>query len=210
MWNATLNKVETWLNQQSTAPDVTHVIIENLRAWNASRRPVLYEGSHPHLNRAIIEQNRIGWEPFLRGYVSSKWNEAQSCHYLHLGSKKTGHRWLTELIKKMWAIAWDMWRFRNGVLHSQSLTIPTNFTFLLTSAILQEMNHGHRLLPPRCNYLFSTTAAAILKGSINSQKLWLATVWGARDLYSPADVICQSRNEIVRAYVDSWKKRVKS
>ena len=101
-----------------------------------------------------------------------------------------------------------MWRFRNGIQHSQSNDIPTNFTFLLTTAIVSEINHGHRLLPPICDYLFSRNHTSILKGSVNSKKLWLATVWSARDLYSPADLICQNRNPIVSAYVESWKKRI--
>ena len=207
-WNTSLNKLEAWLKQQLTAPDVTCIIIENLKAWRNGHLPVPYRGPHPHLRQAQIEQTHLGWDAFLKGFTTVTWSNAQHCFYLHLDSKRTGKRWLSELIKKLWAIAWDMWRFRNGILHSQSRTIPTNFTFLLTTAILQEMNHGHRLLPPRCNYLFSKPASSILKGSINGQKLWLATIWSARDLYSPADTICQSRNEIVKAYVDSWKKRV--
>ena len=208
-WTTSIQKLETWLEQQSTAPDIIRIIIENHMAWRSDRRSVPYLGPHPHLRTAQLEQLSIGWENFLRGFVTTTWCEAQHNYFLHLQSKKTGQRWLTALIQKLWAISWDMWRFHNGILHSNSTNTPTNFTFLLSSAILHEINHGHRLLPPSCTYLFSRSSSSLLKGTINSQKLWLATVWSARDLYSPADTICQSRDQVVHAFVQSWKKRIK-
>ena len=209
-WERSLSNLKDWMLLRKTAPDITNVIIENLRSWRDDRPPVLYNGHLPHLSEAQSLQSIIGWEPFLRGFPAKAWSSSQHCHYQHLNSKQTGQRWLTELIKKMWAISWDMWRFRNGVLHSQSTDTPTNLTFLITSSILRELNHGHRLLPPNCAYLFASDASTILKATINSKKLWLATVWSARDHYSPADTICHDRNSLVSAFVESWRKRIKS
>ena len=119
--------------------------------------------------------------------------------------KKTGKRWTISLIQKLWLVSWDMWRFRNGIQHSQSTTVPTNFSFLLMPTIISELNHGHRLFPPSCDYLF-TNATSLLRGSINNQKLWIAIVWSARDRYSLADIICQSRNRVVESFVVAWRK----
>jgi hypothetical protein len=33
--------------------------------------------------------------------------------------RRTGLRWLTALIQKLWDVAWDMWDHRNRVLHDQ-------------------------------------------------------------------------------------------
>jgi hypothetical protein len=53
-------------------------------------------------------------------------------HYINIGERKTGKRWISSLIKKLWEIAWDLWEHRNGVLHdkingyaNQSLTEKT-------------------------------------------------------------------------------------
>ena len=183
-----------------------HIIMENLRSWHDNRPPVRYRGSHPFLEESQLYQSTIGWHAFLWGFISTAWIDAQDCHLKHINSKKTGKRWLAALIKKLWMVSWDMWRFRNGILHSQSNSIPTNFTFLLTSTIITEI---HRLLPPSCTYLFARNLASILRGSVNSKQVWLATVWLARDLFSPADVVCQSRNAVVSAFIESWKKRIK-
>ena len=113
------------------------------------------------------------------------------------------------LIIKFWQISWDMWRFRNGILHTQSTTHITNFTFLLTTEIVKEMDYGGRLLPPTCKYLFNQSQSKLLSTTTNNKKLWLANVWAARDAYTPADVRTQTRNHIVQAHMVAWKKRLK-
>ena len=112
------------------------------------------------------------------------------------------------IIVKFWQISWDMWRFRNGVLHTQSTSETTNYTFLLTTEILKEKEYGNSLLPPTCAYLFTQNTRKLLSSTLNNQKLWLANVWAARDTYTPADVFNQNRNKIVHAHVVAWKKRL--
>ena len=179
-----------------------------MRSWHDFRPHVLYSGSHPHLSAAQLHQSLLGWGAFLRGFVSHHWIHAQSCYLQYIQSKKTGKRWLQCIIEKLWSVSWDQWRFRNGILHSESNTTHTNFSFLLASTIIKEINHGNRLLPPTCNYLFSSELSTVLRGSTNSKRLWLTSVWAARDLYSPADLICQNRNSIVSAYIIAWKKKL--
>ena len=208
-WNTSLLHLSEWLHQRSTAPEIISIVIENLRSWHDSRPPVLYTGPHPHLSAAQLHQSKLGWGAFLRGFLSHHWIAAQSWYLDSIKSKKTGKRWLQCIIEKLWSVSWDQWRFRNGIVHSESNTTHTNFSFLLTSTIIGEMNCGHRLLPPKCNYLFASELSTILKGSINSKRLWLASVWAARDLYSPADLICQNRNPIVSAYIVAWRKKLK-
>ena len=178
-------------------------------AWRQSRPSTHYNGPHPFLQEAQQHQSALGWHAFVRGFVSTKWAKSQDCHYKHLGSKRTGKRWVAALIKKMWQVSWDMWRFCNGVTHSQSPSHTTNSSFLLTSTIIAEKNHGHRLLPPKCSYLFQSPLHTLLNISINNKKLWVATVWAARDLYSPADTFNQSRNTIIASFVEPWKKKLR-
>ena len=207
-WHSSLQNLKRSLSRLSTAPDIINLILENLMAWRQSRPPPHYDGPQPFLQETQLHQTEIGWHSFVRGFVSHKWAKPQDCHYKHIGSKKTGKRWVSALIKKLWQVSWDMWRFRNGVLHTQSPTATTNFTFLLTSTIIAEKNHGHRLLPPKCTYLFHSTLTTLLRSSINNKKLWVATVWAARDLYSPADTFIQSRNPIVASFVEPWRKKI--
>jgi hypothetical protein len=38
---------------------------------------------------------------------------------MNFDSRRTGLRWLTALIQKLWDVAWDMWDHRNRVLHQE-------------------------------------------------------------------------------------------
>jgi hypothetical protein len=47
----------------------------------------------------------------------------QHRYYEFLDSRRTGLRWLTALIQKLWDVAWDMWDHRNRVLHDQEHSV---------------------------------------------------------------------------------------
>jgi hypothetical protein len=47
----------------------------------------------------------------------------QQRYYEWIGSRRSGLRWLTAQIQKLWDIAWDMWDNRNRVLHEQEHSV---------------------------------------------------------------------------------------
>ena len=208
-WKKSIRSLKEWMMQQSTAPAIISAIEENLNAWRENRPAVAYEGPMPGMSKAIEAQNDIGWSPFIRGFVAVEWKEIQSQHLKLLKSKRSHKRWLKMIIIKFWQISWDMWRFRNGILHSQSPTSTTNYSFLLMTEILKEKEYGGTLLPPTCRYLFSQPQEKLLNSTINNKILWLANAWSARDTYTPADIINQNRNKIIHAHVIAWKKKLK-
>jgi hypothetical protein len=45
------------------------------------------------------------------------WAVLQQRYYDSIRSQKTGKRWVVASLKKLWAVAWDLWELRNGLLH---------------------------------------------------------------------------------------------
>ena len=208
-WKQTVGALENWMTQQSTDPMLKKAIIENINAWRKHDAPPPCANSNTPLHEVIQKQTEIGWGPFLRGFIHINWKEIQHRYLQSIQSKLSHKRWLKMMIIKLWQISWDMWRFRNGVLHTQDTKHITNFTFLLTTEILKEKEFGCNLLPPKCKYLFNQPRDKLLASTINNKKLWLANVWAARDAYTPADISTQTRNQIVHAQVVAWKKKLK-
>ena len=66
-------------------------------------------------------QDLLGWDFFLEGILSTTWAEFQQRYYIRLDKRHSGHRWLTQLIKRLWQIAWDIWEYRNDVNASKNL-----------------------------------------------------------------------------------------
>jgi hypothetical protein len=75
------------------------------------------------LPAVVQKQDAIGWQSFLEGRPSVGWSEVQHRYYEFLDSRRTGLRWLTALIQKLWDVAWDMWDHRNRVLHDQEHSV---------------------------------------------------------------------------------------
>jgi len=55
------------------------------------------------------------------GWINREWQEQQDQIWKQMQSRKSSQRWTSELIKKLWNVAWDMWDQRNEALHDSGL-----------------------------------------------------------------------------------------
>jgi hypothetical protein len=92
-----------------TNPVIIKCIKENLTNWLIDT-PTLDK-------RTPLEtsQDDLGWDYFLEGFLSVEWAATQDQYYKQLGKKNNGQRWATEIVKKLWSVAWDIWVYRNGI-----------------------------------------------------------------------------------------------
>ena len=63
------------------------------------------------------------------------WREIQHNYFVYLGSRRTGARWVSALVTKLWQVAWDQWDDRNGALHKTPLAIELRGALTLDRAI---------------------------------------------------------------------------
>ena len=108
------------LADHDTDPTLHSLIVEILKHHRRGTvrrfRPRSYFGDY---SRAVEEQRRIGWDGFLLGRWSPRWQEIQARYYRTTYNRKSSKRWATAIIKKMMQIVWDMWQFRNGNVHGE-------------------------------------------------------------------------------------------
>jgi len=62
-------------------------------------------------------QDKLGWTAMLEGVLTTQWQEQQDTFWQWIKSWWSANRWAAELIKKLWAISWDMWQHQNSALH---------------------------------------------------------------------------------------------
>ena len=62
------------------------------------------------------------------GCLTWEWQAQQQRYYEFLKSRKTGRRWATLVIRKLWDMAWDMWDDCNGILHKNDNTVKHQAT----------------------------------------------------------------------------------
>jgi hypothetical protein len=71
----------------------------------------------------VQKQDEVGLQSLLESRPSLGWSEVPQRYYEWIGSRRSGLRWLTALIQKVWDIAWDMWDNRNQVLYEQEHSV---------------------------------------------------------------------------------------
>jgi hypothetical protein len=109
LWLSSIDKLVEWLQSMHTDPSITTAIKNNLQNW-------LLDLPQNNPRSALeLAQDELGWDYFVEGHLSSKWSDSQESYYKAINKSNTGKRWLTELIKKLWNIAWDIWTYRNGI-----------------------------------------------------------------------------------------------
>jgi len=59
-------------------------------------------------SEAVKEQDVVGCDLALEGCISKKWRQQQEHYWKAYKSRKSSRRWMTELLKKLMGIVWDM------------------------------------------------------------------------------------------------------
>jgi len=149
-------------------------LIEGLQAW---RSGVPSTGA----TAAFQAQSLLGWDVALDGWLAVDWRLQQEDFWATWRRKKSSKRWITELIKKLWEVAWDMWEHRNGILHSSTPSsdeildshINTKITLLHTASLCD--------LPRDAFTLFQTPLSKLLCHPRHYKEKWLASVEAAKE-----------------------------
>ena len=178
-WDEGIKQFQEWLGQQKTDPSIISAIISNLRKWRKSGGIFGHHYDKP-TEKALKEQNEIGWDHFMLGRISQQWKTLQEKYYKRLNLRKTGDTWARELIKEIWSLHWTIWNQRNETLHNTG-----NHKVLGTKEyereIQKELTEGYAFLLPNEKYLLKgITMGKVRKWSANKKEKWLRTVQAAR------------------------------
>ena len=112
-WEKSIDELHSWLTSHDTESDLAAAICKGLRAWYNNEPLPTSQSTFPGLADAVDNQNKIGWQALLEGCPAKGWEESQQMYFSWIGSRRTGKRWLSAVIRKLWDVAWDMWDHRN-------------------------------------------------------------------------------------------------
>jgi hypothetical protein len=191
------------LGQLLTPRSVTNTIIEGLNGWR--------EGIDTKFNaRTSVGmlgtlQTEMGWKHFFEGRLHHRWREHMTTHYKNTGERKSGKRWISALIRKLWEIAWDLWEHRNGVLHDR-INGYANQT--LTEKINNLWKHPLLKTIPSIKYLLKDGEDAIQGRTQHQKQQWVARVEVAVQQYSSMrdSTAYHQEREGMRRYLNQFRK----
>jgi hypothetical protein len=106
------------------------------------------------------------------------WAEVQDTYYRHIGSQRSGKRWLIALINKVWLTSWDLWEDRNGVNADRR---DAAGRLVLLARVTAEFRLGHISLHRKSRRLFTDRSELVLLGAkTQTLESWLLRVDSAR------------------------------
>jgi hypothetical protein len=172
VWDRSLASLWNWMVSVQTDPDIQHHILGHLCSWwDGSQGPAFIP---PGLQNAIDEQNNIGWNRFLEGWLSKAWVLRQQQYFEKSRTHRSGKRWAVALIRKLWLVTWDLWEHHNGVLHEQENALARERSSKTNSKVcdlFQELMGRHIL--PRDRHLLRLSLSELLKKDQEYKEVWV-------------------------------------
>ena len=178
VWTKALTHLEGWLLNQDTNAQLHKILVGRLAGWQA-KDPLQPLSTSARLREAIQEQDRIGWENFLLGRVSTKIRDFQQRHYEHQNSRKTGAAWCSKLINQLWLMIWKMWEHRNHINTSTITPQQRRERGQLLTEVRREFAKGRTTLLKEDHYLLENRDR-IVAYPLQDLEDWLNRVQQAR------------------------------
>jgi len=177
MFTNAMDDFRVWLASKGTNMAVTDAIIDRLLAWRSGQPAPAIKSRLRGLAEAIAEQDDIGWNSAFEGRWSTKWLAIQDLHFKNNHLRRSGLRWLTAMIGKLWMTAWSLWEHRNGV---QQTVLLASRRAANRPVIEDEYGKGPIGLASYDQGLFKTLLSDRLKEALNKQDAWIRRVRAAR------------------------------
>ena len=119
-WEASMSKLTAELDEIETDPWISKFLPEIITKWRDFPDPYTFNTgstSHP----VFHEQSMIGWGNLVTGQIAPGWREIQNRYIKAHNTKIDLERWTHAFVRKLWQVAWDVWDYRNHILH-ESIT----------------------------------------------------------------------------------------
>ncbi len=172
VWSAAVNALIQWMKEEQTDPNLTQALAEGLEMWRS--------GTTTHNDTpASQKQAWIGWGAALDGWLTIEWRAQQEQYWLQWRRKKSSKRWVTELIKKLWNISWDMWAHRNGVLHDAQQRHVDIIDSGINDRVTALYRWGVHAVPRDAIRFFHTPLEDLLEHASEYKAKWIRSVEAA-------------------------------
>jgi len=139
-WNEALDSLQKWMKDEKSDPILTEELIKGLMAWRSGL-------TAPGSTTASQQQGILGWDVVLDGWLSIEWRAQQETYWSNWRRRKSSKRWVSELVKKLWNVSWDMWDHQNGILHSSTITREDILDSHINEQLASLYNYGVQEIP---------------------------------------------------------------
>ena len=172
-----INKIDEWLHRVETRWDIRITItnaLHNMLQGAGFASEVPENPYNDFVISAAKQQDLIGIETFLQGYLAKDWGRAMEKYYFDNGNKRIGVSWSASLSNKIILFARDMWKLRNERKYAKDA-----FGRLLSDEsklykrVAYQFDQGPRNLPSKDHHMIPQTMDILLKKSRPALLAWV-------------------------------------
>jgi Reverse transcriptase (RNA-dependent DNA polymerase) len=182
-WTVALASLQVEMALSGTDPLLSNIILNRLTSWQSGSNPEIFPALPSLYKDTLLHQDQQGWNNFFMGLPSTGWVDLQQQYFHQTASLKSGRRWLTAIIRKQWRVAWDIWDYRNSVVHD--IDCGTEATQMALS-ICTEYAKG--VASSEMRIFFKVSLQTLLQRSLQHQAEWLWRVQSARQAQQRRDM----------------------
>jgi len=102
LWEKSMKALDIWLRDKGTNILLREQLMNHLRSWLLP--PLISNSTLPF----VVDQAATSHQDVWDGWLSCEWRAHQDQLWKQTWSRKSNQRWTSEIIKKMWNVAWDM------------------------------------------------------------------------------------------------------
>ena len=122
---------------------------------------------------AMTNQQNIGWNNLLKGYLSTNWNEAQQAYLIE---QKAGEnpQWASKSINLLQSYTLKLWQYHNQYLHGIDIKENRKIRIEKTNKMIQSLyDNSDRIHIPLQDKTFDLPIQERLKSSLTAQIAWI-------------------------------------
>ena len=127
------------------------------------------------------DQSNIGWNNFILGRWFEQWQQVQQRFIKKSRSKRSYLEWSTCIINKFMNMVWDLWNFRNGLVHGKGGVKDRAIHKELSSQIRQQFTIGFVDLLTADRRLYrSISCSGLIDSTRETKQNWIRNINAAR------------------------------
>jgi hypothetical protein len=205
--------LEQSLTKMHTAPSLQEAILQGIFCWEDSTEYELDETSHKYLfdeahTRLLTSQRDIGWDKFIKGYLSKDWGYIQEQYYRHTKSinhrKFTRNNWVVQLLRSLHTYRHSIWMTRNKSLHGGGNKDQKEFNRKKILKIVSKLYQKDRSsLPIRERSLFNLPLKLRKKQGNQQLQLWIQRAKLLFDTYKEIPIRSDQQSSITK-WLKAW------
>ena len=135
-------------------------------------------------------------------------SSSQQQHHLDNHIIRSPKLLLSQLQRKIWHIAWQLWEHRNLFLHDTNKSYHPQEIQAIDKEIRNEWTRGLDQLPQKYATLFTGTLKHKLQSSHRDKLKWLTSIWALTEMQQPNyfTLISTDTDPLTRYRYLKWKE----